>query len=107
MNHLVETFRRDYAIYWANLSRTTNLLIILNISMFFLTRLVTTQNYFYTFFSLFCLGVVILGMLLPLGYHRRVGYYVTLLGFEAAATYFFVASVWYWVITNRAAALPM
>lgn len=44
-------FEKDYEYYWSHLGRFTNLLIILNISLFFLTELVTRQNYYYTFYS--------------------------------------------------------
>ena len=64
-------FSEDYVLYWAHLSRFTSLLIALNISLFFLTELVTRSHYFYTFFSLSALCVVELGVLIPLGLHRR------------------------------------
>lgn len=38
---------------WGHLSRMTNLLIVLNVSLFFLTNLVTQQGYYYTFYSIF------------------------------------------------------
>ena len=88
-------------MYWSILSRLTSLLIILNISMFFLTGRVTRQNYFYTFYSLMFLILVYLGALLPLGLLGRLWYYAFFLAAEGMGTYFFVASVWYWVITNR------
>ena len=101
LHHLQRQFSKDYSVYWAVLSRLTGLLIILNISMFFLTDLVTRQNYFYTFYSLMFLGIVYLGCLLPLGLLDRIWYYLTFLVAEVAGTYFFIATVWYWVITNR------
>ena len=45
-------FVNDHVLLWGNLSRLNGLLIILNISMFFLTGLVA-QGYYYTFYSLF------------------------------------------------------
>ena len=48
-----ESFSQHYAGYWSHLSRFTNLLIIANISLFFLTELVTKQSYYFTFYSLF------------------------------------------------------
>lgn len=101
LQNLQHHFAKDYVLYWSILSRLTSLLIILNISMFFLTRLVTFQNYFYTFYSLTLLGLVYLGALLPLGLLSRLWYYLIFLMAEFAGTYFFIASVWYWVITNR------
>jgi hypothetical protein len=63
-NHRFETFQlafdTDHAHYWSNLSRINNLLVIMNISLFFLTGLVA-NGYFYTCYSLACLGAVGLG----------------------------------------------
>ena len=42
-------FKREYAVFWNTLSRFNNLLVIVNISMLFLTRLVA-QGYYYPFF---------------------------------------------------------
>ena len=47
------SFEKDANIHWASLSRITNLLIIMNITLFFLTELVTKQGYYYTFYSIF------------------------------------------------------
>ena len=44
---LQRAFDTDHANYWSNLSRINNLLVIMNISMFFLTGLVA-KGYFYT-----------------------------------------------------------
>jgi len=52
IHKLHEGFLRDNENYWANLSRLNNLLIILNISLFFLTELVTKENYYFTFYTL-------------------------------------------------------
>ena len=101
MNRLKKAYEEDYLLYWTNISRATTLLIILNISMFFLTGLVTTQRYFYTFFSIVALSVVLLGGILPLGYHRSFKVYIFFLAFEFIGAYFLIASAWYWVITNR------
>jgi hypothetical protein len=45
-------FDIDHVIFWSNLCRLNNLLVIMNISMFFLTGLVA-KGYFYTFYFLF------------------------------------------------------
>lgn len=44
-------FTGNYVLFWTNLSRLNSLLVILNISMFFMTGLVN-QGYYYTFYSL-------------------------------------------------------
>lgn len=63
-----ELFEKDYEYYWSHLGRFTNLLIILNISLFFLTELVTRQNYYYTFYPLIFLGFVQIGLLTRWGF---------------------------------------
>ena len=97
---LEKRFSGDYASHWAHLSRLTNMLIILNISLFFLTELVTRQGYYFTYYSLFFFGLVEALLLLPLGLMKRLWYYLLCLVFEAAGVYFLVTSAWYWVITN-------
>jgi hypothetical protein len=97
-----DIFIRDCKSHWASLSRLNNLLVILNISLFFLTELVTRENYYFTFYSLLCLGLVNLGLLLPLGLLNRLWYYLIFLVFEFIAIYYLVASVVYWVVTSKA-----
>ena len=75
---LSRSFERDAGIHWASLSRITNLLIIMNITLFFLTELVTKKGYYYTFYSIFFLCWVQLGTLLPLGLLNRLWYYCDL-----------------------------
>jgi hypothetical protein len=94
-------FVRDYENQWSHLSRMTNLMVILNISLFFLTELVTRQSYYYTFYSLLFLGVVYLGLVLPLGFLNRLWYYLIFLTAEALGIYFLVVSAWFWIVTNR------
>ena len=64
--------------------------------MFFLTGLVA-QGYFYTFYSLICLGVVGIGSLVPTALIRKLWYYWLFLLVELVGLYFFVASLVYWV----------
>ena len=94
-------FERHYALLWTNLSRLNGLMIIANLSLFFLTRLVVEKGYYYTFYSLFCLGLVALFLLLPLGLFRRLWFYLCCLVLEGIGIYFLVASGWYWVVTTR------
>jgi hypothetical protein len=89
-------FAGDHVLFWTNLSRLNGLLVILNISMFFLTGLVTS-GYYYTCYSLACLSVVGLGMVLPTSLVRRLWYYSCFLFVELVGMYFFVASIVYWV----------
>jgi hypothetical protein len=89
-------FDADHVNYWSNLSRLNNLMVIMNISMFFLTGLVA-DGYYYTFFSLFFLGVVGVGILVPTILVRRLWYYWLYLIIDLAGLYFLVASLIYWV----------
>jgi hypothetical protein len=93
-----QTFESDHGNFWSNLSRLNNLVVILNISMFFLTGLVA-QGYYYTFYSLICLGIVGGGVLLPTLWIRRLWYYAIFLLIEVLAVYYLVASMIYWVNT--------
>jgi len=68
----------------------------MNISMFFLTGLVI-KGYYYTFYSLICLGVVGMGVLVPTRLIRRLWYYWSFLGVELSGLYYLVASMIYWV----------
>jgi len=89
-------FAEDYVIYWSNLGRLNNLLVIVNISMFFLTGLVA-RGYYYTFYSLICLGIVGIGAIVPTIWIRRLWYYWVFLAAETAGIYYLVASMVYWV----------
>jgi hypothetical protein len=93
---LDNAFDADHMNFWGNLSRVNNLLVIMNISMFFLTGLVA-RGYYYTFYSLICLGVVGMGSLVPTTLIRKLWYYWIFLAIELAGLYFIVASILYWV----------
>ena len=93
---LEKAFDADHVIFWGHISRLNNLLVIMNVSMFFLTGLVT-KGYFYTFYSLILLGVVGVGVLVPTTLVRRLWYYWIFLIFELLGLYFIVVSVIYWV----------
>ena len=97
---LARSFEGQMKTYWANLDRTTNLMIILNFSLFFISELVISHGYFYTYFSLACFGLVKLGLLLPLGLLNRLWYYLIFLVLECVGIYFLVSSVWFWVVSN-------
>lgn len=86
-------------IFWANLTRLNNLLIILNITLFFLTGLVA-QGYYYTFCSIGCFAVVAIFTILPLPFIDRLWYYLLSLIFEFAGIYYLVVSIVYWIRTG-------
>ena len=88
MKSINDSFEQQMTVYWFNLSRVTNLLIILNISLFFLTELVTKQGYYYTYYSLLFLLIVEIGLIMPLGLLNRLWYYCIFLIFEFLGFYF-------------------
>lgn len=96
ISRLNAAFDADHANYWSHLSRLNNLLVIVNISMFFLTGLVA-KGYYYTFYSLVCAGVVGVGTLVPTTLVRRLWYYWIFLIIEFIGIYYLVASVVFWV----------
>jgi len=89
-------FDADHMNFWGNLSQVNNLLVIMNISMFFLTGLVA-RGYYFTFYSLICLGVVAMGSLIPTTLIRKLWYYWLFLVVELVGLYFLVASVLYFI----------
>ncbi len=89
-------FHRHCSVYWANLARLTGLLVVLNISFFFLTELVK-MGYFYTYYSLGALAAVYLALLVPLGLTQRLWFYLLAVGLQIVAIYFLAVSIWYWV----------
>ncbi len=96
---LGKAFDVDHRNFWSHLSRVNNMMVIMNISMFFLTGLVTT-GYFYTFYSLGCAAVVGMGILVPTTLIRRLFYYWIFLIIEFLGFYYLAASVIYWVNTS-------
>lgn len=89
-------FGMDYINYWSHLSRFNNLLVIMNISMFFLTGLVA-KGYYFTFYSLIFSCIVGIGVLVPTIMIRRLWYYGIFLVLEMVSLYFLIASLVYWV----------
>lgn len=90
------SYVRYMVIYWANLSRINNLMIVLNISMFFLSGLVS-MGYYYTFYSIGCCFLVAILSILPLPFINRLWFYLVNLLMEFIGIYFLAASVVYWV----------
>jgi hypothetical protein len=95
-SRLESGFDADHVNYWSSLSRFNNLMVIVNISMFFLTGLVA-KGYFFTFYSLICLGVVGVAALVPTLLIRRLWYYWIFLVVEFIGLYYLVASIVYWI----------
>ena len=55
---LTKSFEQQHSVLWGNLSRLTGILIVANISLFFLTGEVTAHGYTYPIISLALLLVV-------------------------------------------------
>ncbi len=89
MNTLQTHFENHKNIYWMNLSRFTTLLIILNISLFFVTELVTREGYYYTYFSLLALFTVEFALLVPVGLVDKLWYYGIFLPQKSSPSIFF------------------
>jgi hypothetical protein len=62
-------------IYRANLSRINNLMIILNISIFFLSGLVS-RGYYYIFYAIDCCFLVAILAIVPLSFIHRPWFYL-------------------------------
>ncbi len=97
--------RRHLTMWQGNLSRLSNLLVVMNISMFFLSGLVD-RGYFFTFFSLACLGAMGVATLIPTSLIDRLGYYLDVLAVELIGGYFLVASVVFWLQHANLPAMP-
>lgn len=89
-------FCRDHVLFWSNLSRLNGLLIIMNISMFFLTGLVA-RGYYYTCYSMVGLAVIAVAMVIPTRLVRNLGYYLVFLLIEMINVYFLLVSIIYWI----------
>ena len=92
----ISYFSRQNPILWGNLSRLNNLLIAINISLFFLSGLVA-QGYYYTFYSIGFLIAVAILTLIPGPFLSSLWFYVLCLLFEFVGLYFLLASVVYWI----------
>ena len=90
------SYEKHMVIYWANLSRFNNLMIILNISMFFLSGLIS-RGYYYTFYSIGCCLLVAILAIIPLSFIHRLWFYLVNLLIEFVGIYFLAASIIYWV----------
>ena len=99
-------FKVDKGVYWSHLESTSNMLTLLNFILFFVSKLVITDGYWYTYISLFFLVIVKMGLLLPLGLLDSIKYYMMFLVIEFIAIYFLASSVWYWITTSILTNMP-
>lgn len=98
---LCAKYAEQYVVLHGNLSRFTGLLIMLNVTLFFVGGAVIHEGYYYTFYSLGLLAAVEALLIIPHGLFDRLWFYALTLLVEAIAIYFFTSSVWYWVSTHR------
>ena len=91
------SYEKYMVIYWANLCRDNNLLIILNISMFFLSKGWFRGGYYYTFYSTGGCFLVAILSIIPLSFINRLWFYLVNLLVEFVGIYFLAASIIYWV----------
>jgi hypothetical protein len=95
-----EKFRLHKEALWGCLSRQNNVLIVANISLFFVSGLIA-KGYFYTFISLGLLGFSGVLMIFPVLSYSRLWYYLVAILFHLAGMYFLVSSVFYWINTLK------
>lgn len=101
MNEWIAQVEARFAVHcearWHTLSRFVNTLIILNVSLFFLTQLVITHGYYYTFYSVALLIGCQLLILQPFVRLDRLWLYALANAMMGGSMYFLVYSIWYWV----------
>ena len=98
---LDEKYREDHVMYQDHLQHMNHIITLLNVSLFFVTELVTKHGYYYTIISLLLLGIVQVALVLPFGLMKTLKGYCLFLVIELIALYFFLSSVTYWIVTNR------
>jgi hypothetical protein len=90
-------FQEQSVYLWPHLSRAVNLMVMLNISLFFLTGAVTNRGYYYPVISLCLLAAAALLILLPLGFQDRLPFYLMVLGFCLLSGWFLGSSIYHWL----------
>jgi hypothetical protein len=99
---LCKKYAEQHPVLHGNLSRFTGLLIMLNVTLFFVNGAVIDEGYYYTFYSLGVLAAVEASLIIPHGLFDRLWFYALTLLVEAIGLYFLTSSVWHWVATHRA-----
>lgn len=82
---------------WAAISRSMNLLAVLNIIRFFLTGAVQTGGYWFPLVSLALLALATPLVPMPLGLHTRMGFYLSIHGICIAAAWLLIAGIIHWL----------
>ena len=70
-----EKYREDHVMYQDHLQHMNHIITLLNVSLFFVTELVTKHGYYYTIISLLLLGIVQVALVLPFGLMRTLKAY--------------------------------
>lgn len=96
LNRCQETYSNECTIFWSHLSRLTNFLVIVNISLFFATGLIK-MGYYYTIYSVVFLGLAALGLLIPTPWVKHLWYYIAFVVLDLVGLYFLVVSIVFWV----------
>jgi len=93
----VRNFQEHHLLLWQNLSRSTGLLAMLNVSLFFLNGAVSCGGNYWPLKSLILVGATSVLMLLPFGSFRHLAFFAILFTLWLVAVGFFVASVHHWL----------
>lgn len=96
-NLCAKSFIQDHELMWGALSRTTNLIAALNVSLFIVTGAVKSGGYYYPIISLTLLAAVITLLLMPLGLHRNLKFYLLCLALFLTASMFLLLSIGHWI----------
>ncbi|MBK1829454.1 hypothetical protein JIN77_01850 [Verrucomicrobiaceae bacterium R5-34] len=100
LKNCTSSFHQQHAILWPAVSRTANLLAVLNVSLFFLNGSVKSGGYYFPLLSLSLLALAVLLVLLPLGQHDRLWYYLVVLTLCGIAAWLLGSSILYWLQSN-------
>jgi len=90
-----QIFQEQSVYLWPHLSRAINLMVIVNVSLFFLTGTVR-HGYYFPIISLCLLALATLLILLPLGLQKELPFYFAVMGLCLTAGWFLAASIVYW-----------
>lgn len=92
-----EDFFEERVLLWPHLSRLAGLLIVLNVSLFFVPGAARCGGEYWPVKSLGLLALVELAMLWPRGWLRRLEGYAALTVLWLAAAGYFAAAVRFWL----------
>jgi len=97
LSNMRKEYEERIAIYRDHLQQSTQMLVLLNIMFFFLTELVKTHGYYFTYYSLLFLAIIQIALLIPSRTLSSFRAYIVYLVCKVIALYFFISSVVYWI----------